>query len=160
MKQLFGESKRCSVYQVAMTCAAVAFVTLKAARLIFPATTLGGLYDELAVLAFVGFPSVLVVAGGGYRTGGGGESEPAVGDNSVAALTFDALGQAEPDTFTAGMRDDPVPWVSDVSALRVIPRSLETQLTPKETNRIERRPMKDRDSGERTVGCTVPGGGA
>ena len=62
MRQLFGELKRRNVYKVAVTYAAVAFVTLQAARLIFPATTLEGLYDKLVVLAFVGFPIALVIA--------------------------------------------------------------------------------------------------
>ena len=62
MPQLFRELKRRNVYRVAVTYAAAAFVTLQAAELVFPATTLEGLYDELVVLAFVGFPIALVVA--------------------------------------------------------------------------------------------------
>jgi TolB-like protein/tetratricopeptide (TPR) repeat protein len=62
LQQLFRELKRRNVYRVAATYAAVAFMTLQAARLVFPATTLEGLYDKLVVLAFVGFPIALVIA--------------------------------------------------------------------------------------------------
>lgn len=62
MRQLLRELKRRNVYKVAASYAAVAFVTLQAARLVFPATTLEGLYDTLVVLAFVGFPIALVFA--------------------------------------------------------------------------------------------------
>ena len=62
MRQLFRELKRRNVYKVAVTYAAVAFVTLQAARLIFPATTLEGAYDVLVLVAFVGFPIALVIA--------------------------------------------------------------------------------------------------
>jgi tetratricopeptide (TPR) repeat protein len=62
MRQLFRELKRRKVYHVAVTYAVVVFVTLQAAELIFPATTLEGLYDTLVVLSFVGFPIALVLA--------------------------------------------------------------------------------------------------
>lgn len=56
------ELKRRSVYRVAVTYAIVAFGTLQAAELIFPATTLEGVYDVLVVIAFVGFPLAVVMA--------------------------------------------------------------------------------------------------
>lgn len=62
MRRLLRELKRRSVYKVAVSYAAVAFLTLQAAQLVFPATTLEGLYDTLVVLAFVGFPIALVIA--------------------------------------------------------------------------------------------------
>jgi pimeloyl-ACP methyl ester carboxylesterase len=62
MRQLVRELKRRHVYKVAVTYAAVAFVTLQAARPIFPSTTLEGLFDELVVLAFVGLPIALVIS--------------------------------------------------------------------------------------------------
>ncbi|MFW6010790.1 MAG: efflux RND transporter permease subunit, partial [Gemmatimonadota bacterium] len=81
MKQLFSELKRRKVYHVAVTYAVVAFVTLQAAELIFPATTLEGIYDVLVVIAFVGFPLALVLAwafemtpDGVRRTSTGGEA--------------------------------------------------------------------------------------
>lgn len=61
MRQLFRELKRRKVYRVAAVCAGVAFVRLQATRLIFPTTTLQGLYDKLVVVAFVAFPVALVI---------------------------------------------------------------------------------------------------
>lgn len=62
MRRLFQELKRRNVYRVGVTYVVVAVGTLQAARLVFPATTLRGLYDPLVVLAFVGFPLALVLA--------------------------------------------------------------------------------------------------
>ena len=105
MQRLFRELKRRNVYKVAATYAAVAFVTLQAARLIFPATTLEGLYDKLVVLAFVGFPIALVIAWafeltpeGLRRTqraepseGGPASVEPEEGRRSRSRLALEAL---------------------------------------------------------------------
>lgn len=62
LRSFLAELKRRKVYRVAVTYAAVAFVTLQTAKLVFPATTLAGLYDKLVLLAFVGFPIALVFA--------------------------------------------------------------------------------------------------
>lgn len=62
LQSFLRELKRRSVYRAAATYAIVAFVTLQAAQLIFPATTLAGVYDVLVVIAFVGFPLAVVLA--------------------------------------------------------------------------------------------------
>lgn len=62
VRRFFAQLRRRNVYRVAVTYAVVTFVTLQAARLIFPATTLEGAYDVLVLLAFVGFPVAVVLA--------------------------------------------------------------------------------------------------
>lgn len=62
VRRFFAELRRRNVYRVAVTYAVVTFVTLQAAQLIFPATTLEGAYDVLVLLAFVGFPVAVVLA--------------------------------------------------------------------------------------------------
>lgn len=62
MREFFQELKRRHVYKVAVTYAVVAFVTLQAAALVFPATTLAGVYDVLVLVAFIGFPLAVVLA--------------------------------------------------------------------------------------------------
>ena len=103
MKQLLEELKRRNVYRVGVTYAVVAFVTLQAARLIFPATTLEGLYDKLVVLAVVGFPIALVLAWafeltpeGVRRTPGadGGEAATGPADEPSSGSRLAVIGLA------------------------------------------------------------------
>lgn len=62
LRGFFSELKRRNVYKVGATYPVVAFWTLRAARLIFPATTLEGVYDALVLFAVVGFPNAPVLA--------------------------------------------------------------------------------------------------
>lgn len=98
MRQLFQELKRRNVYRVAATYAVVAFVTLQAAELVFPATTLEGVYDVLVVIAFVGFPLALVLAWAFEMTPEGVRRTPASGDpvESTGELAEGEVRPTEP----------------------------------------------------------------
>lgn len=79
-RRFASELKRRKVYRVAVTYAVVSFVTLQAAALIFPATTLEGIYDVLVVVAFVGFPIAVVLAWAFELTPEGVRRVPEVGE--------------------------------------------------------------------------------
>lgn len=97
--------------------------------------------SRLAVKALVGLGVVAAaVAGGWYLTGGGGESEPAAGDRSIAVLPFEVLGESEPGTYTEDMHDVLLMRLFSVSVLTVISRTSvwqyrDSEMTPAEIAR-------------------------
>lgn len=92
MGHFLRELKRRHVYRVAVTYAVVAFVTLQAAALVFPATTLAGAYDVLVLVAFVGFPIAVVLAWAFEVTPEGVRRVPDGGDGPDAPAAVPVAG--------------------------------------------------------------------
>lgn len=160
VRRFLAELKRRKVYRVAAVYAGVAFVTLQAARLIFPSLAVPGwVFDTLVVLALFGFPIAVVLAWAFERTpegvrrtagsdsekdlpaeGSADYSEPRAGERSIAVLPFRSLGSGNPGVFGDGMHDALLTRLSNVSDLKVISRTSVQQYrgTKKTTAEIAR----------------------
>ncbi|MGD2218447.1 MAG: tetratricopeptide repeat protein [Gemmatimonadales bacterium] len=145
LKQLIGELRRRKVFRVAAVYAAVAFVIVEGADLVFPALLLPSwAYTLLVVFAILGFPIALVLAWAFEVTPEGvrraepaaaeaaasrsGEAGGPVADRqagkSIAVLPFENMsGDPEDEYFSDGITEEIINSLCQLEQIKVIART-------------------------------------